>query len=200
MRVRQRQTKLHRPWIALPNFSRAYVHSRRFTVRVVYFYLWTDGAEPGGTRHKTKLIIKAKLNQAKLYIHDSMIISNSFIKVIIVDFTNRATRVQAKLCRITTLNLLLCQWSFVTSWPEPFARAARGHQRWCFAAARAACVSPNQVLTHATRAAAKQLNKHLFLATNMCVRARATARRNNSKQNSRISDEFNLRHFVDHVE
>ena len=36
--------------------------------------------------------------------------------------------------------------------------------------------SPNQVLTHAARAAAKQLNKHLFLATNMCVRARATAR------------------------
>ena len=39
--------------------------------------------------------------------------------------------------------------------------------------------SPNQVLTHAARAAAKQLNKHLFLATNMSVRARATARRNN---------------------
>ena len=39
-----------------------------------------------------------------------------------------------------------------------------------------AFTSPNQVLTHAARAAAKQLNKHLFLATNMCVRARATAR------------------------
>ena len=31
--------------------------------------------------------------------------------------------------------------------------------------------SPNQVLTHAARAAAKQLNKHLRKSTDMCVRA-----------------------------
>ena len=84
MRVRKRQTKLRRPQIALPNFLRASLHSRRFTVRVVYFLLpdvawpaarsaalwafWSEHEinflflnrcemEPGGTRHNTKLIV-----------------------------------------------------------------------------------------------------------------------------------------------
>ena len=50
--------------------------------------------------------------------------------------------------------------------------AARGcftHRSPYCRAVRLLSTSPNQVLTHAARAAAKQLNKHLFLATNMCL-------------------------------
>ena len=67
--------------------------------------------------------------------------------------------------------------SHVTLLPDAVWPTAAKRQPRARSARRSS--SPNQVLTHAARAAAKQLNKHLFLATNMCVRARATARRSN---------------------